>query len=96
MPPNFMPFFSLKPPFLWFVSFGGAKEMNTLSGGNRTDKADGGKAENGFFAKPGIRKAGKSQGCSFSLKLTFRMIFRMPLSFAPPKERGERKEHEIR
>ena len=65
--------------------------MNTLSGGNRTDKADGGKAENGFFAKHGIRKAGKSQGCSFSLKLTFRMIFRMPLSFAPPKERGERK-----
>ena len=33
--------------------------MNTMSGKNRTEKADCGKAENGFFAKLGIRKAGK-------------------------------------
>ncbi|MBS4916711.1 MAG: hypothetical protein KHZ93_03915 [Clostridiales bacterium] len=32
LPPIFTPFFSLKSPFLWFVSFGDAKEMNTKSG----------------------------------------------------------------
>ena len=54
MPPNFTPFFSLKLPFLWFVSFGNAKEMNTMSGKNRTEGTGCREAKNGFVKDQNI------------------------------------------
>ena len=49
------------------------------------------KAETGFFAKPGIKKLANHRAGFFPWNPLFQWSFRVPLSFASPKERGERK-----